>query len=225
IDIGSLDAVVCAGYPGSVASLWQRFGRAGRKSGRSVAVLVASSAPVDQYFAREPAVLLGASPEEARIDATNVEIVLQHLKCAAFELPFATSADNDTAPAERYACLGESDTEQALRFLGRHGVVHESAGRFHWSADAYPANHVSLRSVGWDNVVIIDRVMGRTMAELDWRSAHTMLHEQAIYQHEGEQYQVEKLDLENHKAFVAKVEPDYFTTAMVNRKVTVIDEA
>jgi len=128
-------------------------------------------------------------------------------------------------PPERYACLGEDDTEQALRFLGRHGVVHEASGRFHWSADAYPANHVSLRSVGWDNVVIIDRAMGTALAELDWRSAHTMLHEQAIYQHEAEQYQVEKLDLANHKAFVTKVLPDYFTTAMVSRVVSVFDES
>ena len=226
IDIGSLDAVVCAGYPGSIAALWQRFGRAGRRSGQSVAVLVASSAPVDQYFAREPQILLGAPAEEARIDAANVEIVLQHLKCAAFELPFVS---NDAASggtlAERYACLGEDDTEEALRFLGRHGVVHEASGRFHWSADAYPANHVSLRSIGWDNFVIIDRAMGRAIAELDWRSSHTMLHEQAIYQHEAEQYQVEKLDFENHKAFVTKVAPDYFTTAMVSRKVSIIDES
>jgi DEAD/DEAH box helicase domain-containing protein len=223
IDIGSLDAVVCAGYPGSIAALWQRFGRAGRRSGRSVAVLVASSAPVDQYFAREPNVLLGAAAEEARIDAGNVEIVLQHLKCAAFELPFASRGNAPGPTPERYASLGEEDTEEALRFLGRHGVVHESAGRFHWSADAYPANHVSLRNIGWDNFVIIDREMGRTIAELDWRSAHTMLHEQAIYQHEAEQYQVEKLDYENQKAFVTKVKPDYFTTAMVSRKVSILE--
>jgi DEAD/DEAH box helicase domain-containing protein len=147
------------------------------------------------------------------------------LKCAAFELPFGARPEADAAPPERYACLGESDTEQALRFLGRHGVVHESAGRFHWSADAYPANHVSLRNIGWDNVVIIDRAMGRAIAELDWRSAHTMLHEQAIYQHDAEQFQVERLDLDNHKAYVTKVEPDYFTTAMVNRKVSILDES
>jgi DEAD/DEAH box helicase domain-containing protein len=224
IDIGSLDAVVCAGYPGSIASLWQRFGRAGRRSGRSVAVLVASSAPVDQYFAREPEILLGAPAEEARIDAANVEIVLQHLKCAAFELPFTARSEEDRTTLERYALLGEDDTEQALRFLGRHGVVHEAGGRFHWSADVYPANHVSLRNIGWDNFVIIDRGAGRVIAELDWRSAHTMLHEQAIYQHEAEQYQVEKLDFENHKAYVTKVAPDYFTTAMVSRVVSIIDE-
>jgi DEAD/DEAH box helicase domain-containing protein len=222
IDIGSLDAVVCAGYPGSIAALWQRFGRAGRRNAGSIAVLVTSSAPVDQYFARDTEVLLGAPIEEARIDPNNVEIVLQHLKCAAFELPFLSTETGDQS--ERYACLGESDTREALRFLGRHGVVHESGGRFHWAADAYPANHVSLRNIGWDNFVIIDRAMGRVIAELDWRSTHTMLHEQAIYQHEAEQYQVEELDFENHKAYVKKVDPDYFTTAMVNRVVSVIGE-
>ena len=224
IDIGALDAVVCAGYPGSIAALWQRFGRAGRRSGGSVAILVTSSAPVDQYFARDPEALLGAPAEEARIDPGNVEIVLQHLKCAAFELPFV-SDEKDASQAERYGSLNQDDTRGALRFLGRHGVVHEAAGRFHWSADAYPANHVSLRSVGWDNFVIVDRSMGRVIAELDWRSTHTMLHEQAIYQHEAEQYQVEALDFENHKAYVTKVDVDYFTTAMVNRVVSVIDES
>src|SRR5262249_6319850 len=152
--------------------------------------LVTSSSPIDQYFARDPETLLGAPTEEARIDPANVEIVLQHLKCAAFELPFLCSGDG-SLPAERYACLGEDDTREALRFLGRHGVVHEAGGRFHWSADAYPANHVSLRNIGWDNFVIIDSNKGSVIAELDWRSTHTMLHEQAIYQHEAEQYQVE----------------------------------
>jgi DEAD/DEAH box helicase domain-containing protein len=109
--------------------------------------------------------------------------------------------------------------------LESNGVVHEANGRFHWAADSYPANHVSLRSVGWDNFVIIDKAVGKTLAELDWRAAPTMLHEQAIYQHDGEQYQVEQLDYENHKAFVRKVVPDYFTTAMTNRKVSVIDES
>ncbi|MET0591787.1 MAG: DEAD/DEAH box helicase [Polyangiaceae bacterium] len=223
IDIGSLDAVICAGYPGSIAATWQRFGRAGRRSGGSIAVLVASSGAVDQYFARDPESLLGAPAEEARIDPANVEIVLQHLKCAAFELPFV-SREGSPGDAERYGALGEDDTRGALRFLGRHGVVHEADGRFHWSADAYPANHVSLRSVGWDNFVIVDRKMGRVIAELDWRSTHTMLHVQAIYQHEAETYQVEELDFENHKAYVKKIDVDYFTTAMVNRVVSVIEE-
>src|SRR4029077_21062765 len=139
-----------------------------------------------------------------------------HLKCAAFELPFVAG--------EPYAALPAEDTGAALRFLADHGVVHESADRFHWAADAYPANHVSLRSVGWDNFVIIDRATGSALAELDWRATHTMLHEQAIYQHDGEQYQVERLDWDNHKAFVTKVVPDYFTTALSHRKVSVIEE-
>jgi DEAD/DEAH box helicase domain-containing protein len=217
IDIGDLDAVICAGYPGSVAGVWQRFGRAGRRGEASVAVLVASSNAVDQYVAHNPETLFDAEVEAARIDPQNTEIVIQHLKCAAFELPFVAG--------EPYAALPGDDTKAALRFLADHGVVHESKDRFHWSTDAYPANHVSLRSVGWDNFVIIDRSTGKALAELDWRATPTMLHEQAIYQHDGEQYQVERLDWENHKAFVTKVVPDYFTTAMTNRKVSVIEES
>jgi DEAD/DEAH box helicase domain-containing protein len=224
IDIGSLDAVVCAGYPGSIAAMWQRFGRAGRRRGKSLLVLVASSAPVDQFFAQNPQLLLGAAIEHARIDPSNVEIAIQHLKCAAFELPFACGPEMAPSP-ERYACLDEQATRDALRFLGQHGVVHEAKGRFHWAADAYPANHVSLRNVGWDNVAIIDKSAGRMIAELDWRAAHTMLHEQAIYQHEAEQFQVETLDYENHKAYVTRVTPDYFTEAMVSQKVSVIEKS
>jgi DEAD/DEAH box helicase domain-containing protein len=220
IDIGMLDAVVCAGYPGSIASLWQRFGRSGRRGEPSLALLVASSAPLDQYFAAEPNTLIGAPVEHARIDPDNVEILVQHLKCAAFELPFEEGESFGDVPA--------SSVADALGFLAQHKVVHpvtNARGRttFHWSSDTYPANHVSLRSVGWDNVVIIDVESHLTLAEMDWRSSHTMLHEQAIYQHAGEQYQVEKLDYDNHKAYVRKVEPDYYTTAMTNTAITVID--
>ena len=102
--------------------------------------------------------------------------------------------------------------------------MHETGGRFHWSTDAYPANHVSLRSIGWDNTVIIDVVTGRALGELDWRATPTMLHEQAIYQHDGEQYQVEKLDYENHKAFVRGVAPDYYTTAQTHTRVSVLEQ-
>jgi DEAD/DEAH box helicase domain-containing protein len=216
IDIGDLDAVICAGYPGSVAGAYQRFGRAGRRGEASVAVLVASSEPLDQYLANNPGFLFEGAVESARIDPSNTEILIQHLKCAAFELPFVVG--------ERFAGMPPDDTSAALRYLADHGVVHEGGERFHWAADAYPANHVSLRSVGWDNFVIIDTSCGKALGELDFRAAPTMLHEQAIYQHDGEQYQVERLDYENHKAFVRPVEPDYFTTALTHRKVTVIDE-
>jgi len=216
IDIGELQAVVCAGYPGSIAATWQRLGRAGRRGGTSIGVLVASSAPIDQYLAREPAFLLGSPVEQARIDPDNVEVVVQHLKCAAFELPFRRG--------ESFGSLGPSETADALGFLVRHRVLHESSGAYHWAADAYPANNVSLRSVGWDNVVIIDADLDRSIAELDWRSAHTMLHEQAIYQHDGHCWQVERFDYENHKAFVRHVEPDYWTDAMTYAQVAIIEQ-
>ncbi len=216
IDIGALDAVICAGYPGSVAATWQRFGRAGRRQGRSICVLVTSSAPLDQFLAREPEYLLGAPAEQARIDPDNPEILIQHVKCGAFELPFRRG--------EAYGSLDGEETSSALEFLVQHKVLHETNGTFHWADDAYPANNVSLRSVGWDNVVIIDAEHDKTIAEIDWRGAHTMVHEQAIYQHDGECWQVEKFDYENHKAFVRKVKPDYWTDAMTYVTVNVLEE-
>jgi DEAD/DEAH box helicase domain-containing protein len=218
IDIGDLDAVVLIGYPGSVAETWQRFGRAGRRGEQSIAVLVCQSSPLDQFLAREPDWLLGQA-EQARIDPANVEILIQHLKCAAFEAPFELA----DAGAEPYATLDARTTRDALAYLAGHGLVHESSDRWHWASDAFPASSVSLRSIGWDNFVIVDVASHRSIAELDWRAAHTMLHEQAIYQHDAEQWQVEKLDYENHKAFVRKVEPDYFTTALSHRTVEVIE--
>jgi DEAD/DEAH box helicase domain-containing protein len=257
IDIGDLDAVVCAGYPGSVAGTWQRFGRAGRRGATSIALLVCSSEAVDQFLARDPDYLLRAGAEEARIDPDNVEVLIQHLKCAAFEAPFrlrpgarTERSELDAEPSEAsggsrgsrraedsggggragcsscesYLGLDASATRDALDYLAGHGLVHESGGRFYWSGEAFPASHVSLRNIGWDNFVIIDVATEKSIAELDWRAAHTMLHEQAIYQHDAEQYQVERLDYENHKAFVRKVQPDYFTTALTYRTVGVLEE-
>lgn len=231
IDIGDLDAVVCAGYPGSVAATWQRFGRAGRRGAHSVCVMVCGSSALDQYFARDPGALTRASAEEARIDPGNVEILIQHLKCATFEAPFlhrpagARPAHPQAAAGEAYLSLDASATRDALDYLASHGLVHETEGSYHFTGEAFPANHVSLRNIGWDNFVIIDLATDQSIAELDWRAAHTMLHEQAIYQHDAEQYQVERLDYDNHKAFVRKVAPDYFTTALTYRTVSVIEQA
>jgi DEAD/DEAH box helicase domain-containing protein len=221
IDIGSLDAVVCAGYPGNIAALWQRFGRGGRRAGESLAVLVASSMPLDQYLASDPEQIVGAPVEHARIDPDNVEILVQHLKCAAFELPFEEGDAFGDVPVDAVS--------DALGFLAQHEVLHPSPGAsgntvYHWATDAYPANAVSLRSLSWDNFVIIDVETDKNIAEMDWRSTHTMLHEQAIYQHAAEQWQVERLDFENHKAFVRKVKPDYYTTAMTHTNVSVYEE-
>jgi DEAD/DEAH box helicase domain-containing protein len=239
IDIGDLDAVICVGYPGSVAATWQRFGRAGRRGAKSIAVLVLNSRATDQFMAGQPDYVLDANAEEARIDPENVEILVQHLKCAAFELPFraasgvttsgATTSGATTsgasAAAFSYAGLDESSTRDALDYLSRQGLVHASGGQYVWTSETSPASHVSLRSISWDNFVIVDVAVGKTLAELDFRSTHTMLHEQAIYQHDAAQYQVERLDYENHKAYVRLVEPDYFTTALTHSRVTILDAA
>ncbi|MEZ4271262.1 MAG: DEAD/DEAH box helicase [Myxococcota bacterium] len=221
IDIGALQAVVCAGYPGSIASLWQRFGRAGRRGSGSLALLVASSAPLDQYFACQPEQLFGAPIEHARIDPDNVEVLLQHLKCAAFELPFVVG--------DKFGDLEAEDVADGMDFLHAQGMVHaveDTAGKraYHWASEAYPAQQVSLRSLGWDNVVIVDQGTGRSLADMDWRSAQTMLHEHAIYQHEGLQYEVERLEQEQRRAYVRRVMPDYYTTAMVNTAVFPLQE-
>jgi DEAD/DEAH box helicase domain-containing protein len=221
IDIGALDAVICAGYPGSVAGLWQRFGRGGRRGSASLALLVTNSAPLDQYWALAPEALVAANVEQARTDPDNVEILVQHLKCAAFELPFVGQ--------ETFGNVAGETLSQGLNFLTDHRVVHpvvdaEGSTTYHWATDAYPAKNVSLRQMSWDNFVIIDVAHGATIAEMDWRSTHTMLHEQAIYQHAGEQWQVERLDFENRKAYVRQVEPDYYTDAMTHLKITVIEQ-
>ncbi|MEO0326126.1 MAG: Zn-binding domain-containing protein, partial [Myxococcota bacterium] len=169
----------------------------------------------------DPRQILDAPVEHARIDPDNVEILVQHLKCAAFELPFEEGDRFGDLPAEGLA--------DALGFLADHGVVHPAPNAqgtlvHHWATEGYPANHVSLRSVSWDNFVVVDLDTDKTIAEMDWRSTHVMLHVQAIYQHAGAQYQVERLDFDNHKAFVRRVKPDYYTTAITHTKVTVVEE-
>ncbi len=221
IDIGSIEAVVCAGYPGTIAGLKQRFGRGGRRGDESLQLLVPSSAPLDQYVARERHYLAGSPVEQARIDPDNLEILMQHLKCAAFE--------NRFQPGEGFGDLPPDLVAEALEHFASHRLVraepHPAGGSsYHWAAGVYPANDVSLRSAGEDNFVIIDQEHDRAIGEMDFRAAHTMLHEQAIYQQGGEQFQVEKLDFENRKAFVRKVKPDYFTDAMTYVSVTVLEE-
>ncbi len=218
IDIGALDAVVCAGYPGSVSGLWQRFGRAGRRGETALCLMVGSSAPVDQYLMRDPTWLTSRGAEEARIDPDNPEIFVQHLKCAAFEQPIPVGASFGLAPAEMVA--------PALEHLRAHRTLHAASGAYHWASDqGYPAQSVSLRAASWDNVVVIDTERDVAIAEMDWPSAHTMLHTQAIYQHGGETFEVERFDYENHKAFVRKVTPDYYTDAMSRTRIRITDIA
>jgi DEAD/DEAH box helicase domain-containing protein len=214
IDIGSLDAVVMAGYPGTIASSWQRAGRAGRRQSTSAAVLVASSAPLDQYIVEHPDYFFGRSPEHAYINADNLEILLAHIKCAAFELPI-----RDGEP------FGRHDTGELCRFLGEGGFLHQSAGAWHWTQDSYPANAVSLRAVTSDNFVVVD-ITGeaKVIAEVSFPTALTTLHEKAIYLHERNQYHVERFDYHERKAYVKSVECDYYTDAIDYTQVKTLQE-
>jgi DEAD/DEAH box helicase domain-containing protein len=214
IDVGELTACVIAGYPGSVASVWQQSGRAGRRTGQSLTVMVARSMAMDQYIIQHPEYFFGASPEEARIDPDNLFVLVDHVKCAAFELPFEQG--------ETFGPLTTDDTREVLEHLESHRVLHRSGNVYHWMDRSYPANHVSLRSIGDENFTVIDVARTKVIAEVDFESAHTTLYQHAIYNLDGRQYQVERLDYENHKAYVRLVDPDYFTYAHSNLKVQVI---
>ena len=205
VDIGRLDVAIVAGYPGSIAATWQQFGRAGRRAGTSVAVLVASGAPVDQYVVHHPEFLLDGTPEEARVDPDNLHVLLAHLRAAAFELPFE--------PGERF---GPGAADDLLAFLGEEGHVRQAGdGRWYWSSENFPASEISLRTAAQENVVIIDTTPDRpnVIGEVDLFAAQTLVHEDAIYLHESIQFHVDRLDWDERKAYVRRVDVDHYTQA------------
>ena len=217
VDIGQLEACFVAGYPGSVTSFWQQSGRAGRRSGHALTVLVARSNPLDQFIVQNPDYFFGQSPEHARVHPDNLFIVVDHVKCAAFELPFDDG--------ETFGRLPPPDTKQILEYLTANSVLNRAGNRYHWMDRQYPANQVNLRNIPGENFVVIEVESGKILAEVDFKSTQTTLHEHAIYHVDALQYQVERLDWENHKAYVRKVVPDYFTDAMTYSKVDVLDVA
>jgi len=208
-----------AGYPGTIAATWQRAGRAGRRNGRSAAVLVASSAPLDQFVVRNPAYFFDASPERALIDPDNLHILVDHVKCAAFELPF-TGAEQ----------FGRHDLQEVLALLAEQGLVHRTGeegspgAHWTWTNESYPADAVSLRSVSSDNFVVVDTTgEPRVIGETDFTSGPATLHPKAIYMVEGKLYQVERFDFDGRKAFVREVDCDYYTDAITYTRVTSLD--
>jgi DEAD/DEAH box helicase domain-containing protein len=213
IDIGALDVCVMAGYPGTIAATWQRAGRAGRRSGRSAALLVASSAPIDQFIVRNPSYFFDASPEHALINPDNLHILVDHVKCAAFELPFTTTDE-----------YGRHNLQEVLGVLEESGFVHRGDGVWQWTNESYPADAVSLRSISSDNFVVVDTTHGAdVIGETSFNSGPSTLHEKAIYIVEAALYQVEKLDFEGRKAYVRQIECDYYTDAITYTKVTVLE--
>ncbi|WP_046180534.1 DEAD/DEAH box helicase [Domibacillus tundrae] len=217
VDIGQLQVCVMTGYPGSVASTWQQAGRAGRRHGEAVIIMVASSTPIDQYVVQNPDYFFERNPESARINAENLIILVDHLKCAAYELPFQEDES-----------FGPMDVTDVLDYLREERVLHYNGGKYHWSHESFPATNISLRSATQENVVIVDQsetANVKIIGEMDRLSAMTLLHDEAIYLHEGVQFQVEKLDWEHKKAYVRRVDVEYYTDAnlAVQLKVLEID--
>jgi DEAD/DEAH box helicase domain-containing protein len=221
IDIGHLDVAVLAGYPGTIASMWQQAGRAGRRSGESAAVMVATSSPMDQYLAAHPDYLFGASPEHARINPENPFILINHVKCAAFELPIGAE--------EAFG----GDVSAHLAALEDEGVLHRAGEHFHWSSETYPADHISLRTVTSDNFLVIDTTARdsaqvkrrQIIAEVDWKSAFSMIYPKAIYMLEGDPFEVQELHYredEEKVAYVKRVAVDYFTDAISAKGVWIL---
>ena len=222
VDIGHLDAAVLAGYPGTIASLWQQAGRAGRRTEPSAAILVATSAPLDQFMVTHPDYLFGAPPEHARINPDNPFILVNHLKCAAFELPIPED--------ERF---GDVDVRRALAALEDEGLLHRAGPRYHWASETYPADHVSLRTVTTDNFVVVDTTFRdarqtkkrQIIAEVDWGSAFATIHPKAIYLVESTPYEVQELRFredEEKVAYVKRVDVDYFTDAVSAKGVWIL---
>ena len=217
IDIGQLDACVLCGYPGTIASTWQQAGRAGRRGSVSLLIVVASSGPLDQYMALHPEYFYGQSPECALINPDNLYILLNHVKCAAYELPFAEG--------ERYA--GLEDTQDLLGYLEDQNILRRVSGRYYWMAEEFPQAGVNLRSASDQNFVIVDVTdpkKRRVIGEMDRFTVPMLLHQYAIYMHEGRQYQVEELDFDDKKAYVRQVDVGYYTDADLTTSLKVLDE-
>jgi DEAD/DEAH box helicase domain-containing protein len=215
VDIGQLGAAVIAGYPGGIASLWQQMGRAGRRSEISAAVLVASAAPLDQFVVIHPRYLFEGSPELGLINPDNLAILTRHLRCAAFELPFEAG--------EVFGSFGPVD--EILDFLVENGELHFSGAGYHWVAEGYPAEAISLRSSGDDTVVIQASDGGRpeVVGEIDRAAAPLLLHQGAVYIHEGRTYAVTDLDWDKALATVQAAEVDYYTDASESVDLEVLD--
>lgn len=215
IDIGSLEASVLCGFPGTIASTWQQAGRAGRRAGESLTILVATSSPLDQYIIRHPEYFFTASPEQARINPDNLYILLSHFKCAAYELPFV---DGET--------FGTDTAQPLLEFLQDEKILRHVGGRWHWMSEEFPASEISLRTAVSENFVVVNITNlehPKVIGEMDKFTVPMLLHEQAIYLHQGRQYQVEKLDWENRKGYVREVNVDYYTDANMLTSLRVLD--
>ncbi|MFN8524398.1 MAG: DEAD/DEAH box helicase [Chloroflexota bacterium] len=217
IDIGGLEAAVLVGYPGTIASALQQMGRVGRRDSPAVAIMVGTSAPLDQFMMSHPDYFFSRSPESGLVNPENLVIRANHIRCATFELPFEVG--------ERF---GGAATSDLLRYFEDEGQLqfNDVSRKWYWSSERFPAEAISLRTASIDNFVIIDTTdtgSPRVIGEMDRYAAPVYLHEEAIYIHGGQQHQVEKLDWEEKKAYVRRVDVDYYTDAELAVTLQVTD--
>lgn len=212
IDIGELDAAVLAGFPSSISSVWQQSGRAGRRMRSSAAFLVASSSPTDQFLITHPDYFFAQSPESAWINPDNLFVLIDHLKCAVFEIPMSEGEE-----------LGGEVTE-LLEYLEEQGTVRRSRGKWYWADRGYPAESISLRSASPENVVIIDSTAGRkeVIGEMDLPSAKELLFPNAVYLHRGTQYLSLSLDVEELTCYVREEKLNYYTDSIVKTDIKLL---
>ena len=228
IDIGSLDASVLAGFPGTIAATWQQAGRAGRRNAAALSILIASASPIDQFIIRHPEYFFGGSPESGWVDPDNIHVLLGHVRCSAFELPFTDGELADEgAPGEPADFGGRVPFGGAAGELLHHlrdlGEVRATAGRWHWTGSSYPAEQVSLRTATSARAAIVDRTGGRrqVIGEMDLASAKTLLFRGAIYLHHGVSYIVTCFDAERAHCTVEQTDAGYFTEAVVQSELTI----
>lgn len=220
IDIGGLDAAILVGYPGTVASARQQAGRAGRGLESAAAVMIASASPLDQFLAHHPEYFFERSPEQALVNPDHLLILLEHLRCAMFELPFQAGEGFGSLPGEI--------VDEYLQFLLSNNEAHLSNEKYYWMADQYPAANISLRSASPQGVVLQavttdDRPW--TIGTVDGESALWMVHPGAIYLHEAQSFFVKDLNLEEHIAYLTPILSDYYTEPLRGTEVTVLSES
>lgn len=214
IDVGALDGCLIVGWPGSVCSFWQQAGRAGRRRGDSLVVLIAGQDPIDQYFMRHPEELLQRSPECAVIDHRNPYIQVRHLVCAAYELPLGSA---DTS-------LFGDDLLPTLALMSEDGRLVDEDGRWYLAGQEYPAAEVKLRSATDENFTILELGPEKVIGELDYVAAMLSLYEGAVYIHQTETFLVEEMDHPNQLVRIRRAPTGYYTQALCRKQVTVRDE-
>jgi DEAD/DEAH box helicase domain-containing protein len=219
IDIGGLGAAILVGYPGTIASARQQAGRAGRGLESAAAVMIASASPLDQFLAHHPEYFFERSPEQALVNPDHLLILLEHLRCAIFELPFQKG--------EGFGSLSGQAVDEFLQFLLSNREAHLSNEKYYWMADQYPAANISLRSASPQGVVLQTTIDDRplTIGTVDGESAFWMVHPGAIYLHEAQSFFVKDLNVEEHIAYLSPILSDYYTEPLRSTEVAVLSKS